>query len=330
MPDLEDGSLSWSFIWNVCEDFRKEHHIPSEEAVVLLTDLPNEGNWFASGLENEKRDFFVRTDEKDWKKYVEAPWIYPTASELASIILVIGGFKNLYEIERIAHRHSRGCIFDFCQLKEDIRLRLRTADICQDCRSELIRRNIDSSLLRQVFALMEGIRGQMLFRERLTILNEPSRMIVDCIKKTLYFPDFGNITIEFNAQQMMIYHFFLNHPQGIYFSDLPNYRDELKQLYMEYKGAVMLTTIINEIDDIVNPNVRKQIEKYDQAVNKIIEKPNTSLSAIISKINKKIEAKIDSRIKDKYCILTERSHKISLNQELISFTTKLFLPGLSR
>ena len=337
--DMDDEFISWSSIWAHCKEYRDEHHVPEEDAVVILTDLPNKKNWFSSGLEDEKKNFFVRTDEKDWSKYVEAPWIYPTASELASIALALGSFTNLDQIKDIAHDPSRGCIFDYCKNKYDIRLRLRTADICMECRNKLTELKVDPSLLRQVFAIMEGIRVQMLFRERLNILDKPSSIVIDCRNKTLKFPEFGNITLQFNEQQMMIYHFFLNHPKGIYFIDLTNHKDELKQLYMEYKGTVLLTEIMNDIENLINQKEKTKkeikqlekmkkekmkIEKYDLAVENIIGQSNSALSSIISSINKIITKNIDPSIKDKYCILIDKKHKIALDQNLISFINNLY------
>ena len=331
--DIEDEFLSWPLIWWNCDKFRSENHILPEEAVVILTDLSIDGNWFSSGLVDEKRNFFVRTDEEDWKNYVEAPWIYPAASELASIELAMGGFKNLKEIEDMAHREKpRGCIFDFCGDKHDIRLRLRTADICLECRNKLEELEVDPPLLFQVFAIMEGVRSQMLFRERMEILEIYSRMIVDQDKHYLYFPDLGNISVKLDAQKMMVYHFFLNHKEGISFSDLRYYKNELYELYLKYSNTINLAKLENEFVKLLNPGEKEKIEekgkRIKHSVDRILEQePFPKLSSIISKINKLLKANIDSKIVKDYCINeSDELHIIKIDRDYVKFQDRNHKP----
>ena len=88
-------------------------------------------------------------------------------SAIVSHYLLKGIFNTLVQeagIDWISlwHRKPRGCFFDFCEVKEDLNLKLRTADICGDCLSVFQSIGIPDSLLAQTVTMMESTRRQAL------------------------------------------------------------------------------------------------------------------------------------------------------------------------
>src|SRR5262249_59145376 len=60
--------------------------------------------------------------------------------------------------DEVWHQKSRGCFFDFCAYKEDLSIKLRTADICGDCMQIFRSVGIPDALLKQTVAIMEASR----------------------------------------------------------------------------------------------------------------------------------------------------------------------------
>lgn len=295
------SELTWTKIWQQCDLYREQHKLQDDEAVILLTDIPNDQNWFSSGLVDGNRNFFVHTSH--WEQFIESSSVYPIASELALIILAIGGFTDLDELEAIAHLEPKGCMFDFCGRKEQIRIRLRTADVCPDCREYLKRKNVEPAILRQAFAIIEGVRGQMLFRERLDILNEPSPVFVDGITRSIHFTGIGNLKIKLDPKHLTVYHFFLKHEEGVAYRNMKEHVKELQQIYTKYADVDILEGIPDEINILVRTE-------------------NNNLSTIVSDINKALRSAIDERIVSQYLIMgpNGRRKKVMLNRKLVSYS----------
>jgi hypothetical protein len=49
-----------------------------------------------------------------------------------------------YHLLDLAHEETRGCVFDFCELRADIDIKLQTMDICEPCRGKLAALRIDA------------------------------------------------------------------------------------------------------------------------------------------------------------------------------------------
>ena len=130
-------------ILNECEAFRKYNDIGDDEIVILLTEKANILNWFSYGDEN--KNVFIHTSE--WDFYLDCNRSFPIAHQVASNILQVILFKNMSDLKNHLHiDESRGCINDFCMDKKDIRLKMKTADICTDCQDLLIERSFPNDI----------------------------------------------------------------------------------------------------------------------------------------------------------------------------------------
>lgn len=58
-----------------------------------------------------------------------------------------------------------------------------------------------------------------------------------------------------------VYLLFLNHPEGIMFKYLPDYREELAQIYVKLKPYGMSDRVIQSIEDVTNPLLNSINEK---------------------------------------------------------------------
>ena len=58
-----------------------------------------------------------------------------------------------------------------------------------------------------------------------------------------------------------VYLLFLNHPEGILFKDLPNYRHELTEIYGKLRPGGLTERALQSIEDVTNPLLNSINEK---------------------------------------------------------------------
>lgn len=97
-----------------------------------------------------------------------------------------------------------------------------------------------------------------------------------------------------------VYLLFLNHPEGIAFKNLPDYRQELCAIYNKVRPWGLTDRAIRSIEDVTNP-----------VLNSINEK--------CARIRKVFLSLLDSRMAENYCIRGKRGEakRISLPRELV-------------
>jgi len=293
--------LPWSYIFGKCQEFRKENRIKKEELVVLFTDYKNKRNFFSAWDPSGIRNFFITTSM--WGLFTDADSQYPIISELASLPLALAAFDNMEEMEKWGHEKPRGCAFDYCKNKTDVRLRLRTGDICPDCNDLIKRRGIDSAVAKQIFKIFDVVREQALYRDRFSIVREPSRLNVNMIRQELIFTDIGNTSVHLGPKEMTLYCLILNHSDGIYFKEMIDHKKELITLYKKFSNYAEIAILENRVKALA-------------------ENKEKILSELVSRINRKIKHHLGEEIAAFYGIKQGRGakHVIPLNRDKVSYT----------
>ena len=87
-----------------------------------------------------------------------------------------------------------------------------------------------------------------------------SRLVVtkDC---RILLPDYNNMEIKMEPLAKAVYLLFLNHPEGIMFKCLPDYREELTKLYDRLKPLGLSDKALQSIEDVTNPLLNSINEK---------------------------------------------------------------------
>jgi hypothetical protein len=257
----------------------------------LLTEYENEDFWFSSWESSGKRNFFVKTS--DWEDLIKADPCYPIIYELVSIPLILAAFNNIEDAINKSHNHPRGCVFDFCDDKIDVQLRLRTADICQECSELLIERETDPVTIKQVFETLESIRSQMLFRERFRLTRSISPLQIDARQRKLRFKDIGNLELKPGPRELAVYIFFMNHQEGVIFKQIEAHREEISYLYRQISVTDIESRIINTIDAM-------------------LDHTNNTMHELVSKINDLIKNNIGVEAAKEYIIQGKKGEKFSI------------------
>ena len=297
---VEVPTLSWDMFFAACIDYRTKHQIPEKDIVILLTDFSNDKNWFA-GIDSTMKNYFIQSS--NWHHYFgnSIDSRFPIAYEIVIWLLRSQMFQNRQEIMDGVHKGSSGCMMDFCENKKEIVLKMRTADICNDCLKVIQLKEVDRPFARQVLDTMDGIRQHMMFRERSEFLNSPSKMEIRGFMKRIFLKDLGDLEMQLNPKEKTIYLFFLKHPEGVRIVDLIDHKTEISHFY---------ETFTNSYDT-------SQIE---QAINLLLDPTEGNINQVFSRIRAKFKSAVGTRLSNLYTIEGNPGEpfKINLNRELVS------------
>jgi hypothetical protein len=155
--DLDQaGAIAMNTPFEKLKAIRTAKDLDEAEFIALFTISPNEGSWFGALDRENIRNGFGHVDDFSWATSAPASFI--------SAAFILQGLFNSFisaaglDWEAFWHNHPRGCLFDFCENKSDLNLKLRTADICGDCMVVLREIGIPDALLLQAIQIMDAGR----------------------------------------------------------------------------------------------------------------------------------------------------------------------------
>jgi hypothetical protein len=277
-PPQKIYSLSWNDIFEKCRAYRLEHDIGDDEFVVLLTEYGNEFNWFSAANPKGTRDMFVQTS--NWDFFLGSDQRYPVAYQLSTGILKQLIFRDYKDLQSCWHEQPRGCMMDFCRDKKEITFKMRTGDICHDCLDLFHKRGVNHDVVAQVFDIIDGIRTQMMYKDRFVVRRNPPQMHIVGRNKKMIFPEMGDLQLSLNPLEKTVYLFFLNHPEGVELNFVQDYRAELETIYSGLSNSDNRALIQSRIDDLVNHPLSNSLsEKISRIKRKLIELLGESIAS---------------------------------------------------
>lgn len=126
-----------------------------------------------------------------------------------------------------------------------------------------------------------------------------SRLVITKDYRIL-LPDYNDIEVKMEPLVKAVYLLFLNHPEGIIFKEMADYREELLNIYKKLKPMGLSKRTIQSIEDVTNP-----------LLNSINEKCARIRSAFVKEF--------DEGLAKNYYVTGERAEakKISLPRDLV-------------
>ena len=242
---------SWDQLFSAIAIYKREKKIDNNDFVFLLTNHYNDKNWF-SFLGDSMRTGFIHTDDWPWFFGNGTDIRYPISYEVSAWILRGLMYSNQKEILSGLHKKSIGCLNDFCKNKNEITIKMRTSDVCDECMKVIKNKDVEPYYLNQIFGIMDGIRSNLLFRRRIEIMNNASRIKIDLEVKKIFLLDFGNLDIRLNPKELSLYLLFILHKKGIALNSLIDYEEELFGLYQKISGRSNIIEMQNTIRLLVN------------------------------------------------------------------------------
>jgi hypothetical protein len=246
-PNVNENTVfTFKDLFYLCGFFRTTKDKSDKDFVVLLTSHENEYNWFSA---TEHRNIFVHTE--DWEILTKKENKFGIAYQVIENIFqsLIGSSHEVTQASPNVHFKPIGCINDFCQDKETVVLKLKTADICQDCINAAHEQGVSNNSLLVFQSVLESLSAK--FRA-LNVQNlvEPEPVL---ISKN------GEITIgkkEINLEplQKTLFIFFLTHVDGEILDNLPEYEDDFFKIYSKVKKGAERSKIKNLTANYLSPD----------------------------------------------------------------------------
>ena len=87
-----------------------------------------------------------------------------------------------------------------------------------------------------------------------------SRMVITR-EYRIVLTDYHDMEIKMEPLVKAVYLLFLRHPEGILFKQLPGYREELTQIYVQLKPTGLSDRALQSIEDVTNPLLNSINEK---------------------------------------------------------------------
>jgi hypothetical protein len=278
--------------------------------VILLTNERNENNYFGY-CDNFVKNVFIQCS--NWNFIFGEEEFNPTLAisyEVIAWTLRSLIFRHKGELKIYVNQISKGCIMDMCKDKKDISFKMRTGDISPAILELIRKKEINPSITNQLFNGMDKIRSGIIFRERIGVTKNETRLRVreKRTKWELVLVDFGNLPVNFSPLELTIYMVFLSQPGGI---KLQNFGDEN---VVEFKN-IFRSVYFSKDDDIINHLISTYTGNNRGKL--LIEN--------LTNINKKLIQLLPSTIVNKYIVLGKKNenYKISLNRDLVDLTSVL-------
>ena len=159
-------------------------------------------------------------------------------------------------------------------------------------------------MMSEVQKLVERLRQSGVGEIALQRLFKPTQQLsrIHVRYGRIFLPDYNNMEIKMHPLSKAIYLLYLRHREGIMFSYLPDYRNELLHLYGLISGRDNLEDIRRSIDDVTDPT-------------------RNSINEKCSRIKQAFLREFDDSIARNYYITGERGEakKILLPREMVTW-----------
>jgi hypothetical protein len=265
--------LSPQKIFSSIENFRNTeiNKIKKDEFIVLLSELRHSENWFSMGanaIDETSRNIYVNTSI--WSELLELEKVSAIVHEIMANIMQQLMFDDYADLDKHVHKEPIGCFNDFCGNIEDVKINMRTADVCEGCQNIIEKKDISRSIFIQVMETLEHVRKNMLAIQRFNRSIRDSRIEINKVGNFLAV-DINNQLIKFPPREKAVYHFFLDRSlsEGLLTNDLYKHKDKLIALYKLYARPT-------------------DHDKAENIVDKIIDTGENAFSEITSKIRKEL------------------------------------------
>lgn len=160
-----EESFEWEIFFDACNNYRQKHNIPSDDYLIVLTNLRDCKNWFSSfSMKRGNRTAFIHS--QNWENFIFCEPKYPIAYSILENVIQSKCYEELGEIffTENVHDNTRGCMNDMCGWKSDITFKMRTGDICTDCIS-LLENIYENKVIVQIIEFFEFFRKNMVFNK---------------------------------------------------------------------------------------------------------------------------------------------------------------------
>ena len=102
--------------------------------------------------------------------------------------------------------------------------------------------------------------GQRILEDLIQPEEKLSRLVITSDYR-IFLPDYQNMEINMEPLVKAVYFLFLRHPEGLLFKELPDYRKELTEIYLQLKPNGLTDRVRKSIKDVTDPTLNSINEK---------------------------------------------------------------------
>ena len=277
-------------------EFREDRE---HSLVILLNPYGNDHNYFCGPSPERSNVAFIQTTHYATETLTARH--VPVAYELFASAMRFRAFNVPDYQDRFVHMKDRGCMNDFFSEIKNIRLKILSADICDDCFAHVAGQQINPLFIDHVFKGFETVRAQ---QNSFTRARRERRILgVSAGMKYLTFESIGS-QVSLAPKEMSLYKFYMNHPDGVAYNEICDHREALFSLYEQHYQQV------HSDDATVDQEKRKE------AINVVLDRwcmQDDDLTQTVSKINRKIKQAVTEALAKPHQIIGNRGGVRKIN-----------------
>lgn len=124
---------------------------------------------------------------------------------------------------------------------------------------------------KQAYKLQE-LGVPMVILENILHQNDRYSKLVITKEYEILLPDYNNMIIKMEPIVKAVFILFLRHPEGLMFKELPDYREELTEIYLKLKPNGLTERAKKSIEDVTDPTLNSINEKCARIRSAFIDK----------------------------------------------------------
>jgi len=136
-------------------------------------------------------------------------------------------------------------------------------------------------LVKEIKERIEKLRligiGEMAIKSVLMPTPKLSRVLINK-EYRIFLPDYNNMEIVLYPLPKAVFFLFLKHPEGIIFKCLPDFKDELTDIYMRISNRERIDDVKKSINDVTDPTKNAINEKCSRIREAFIKEFDESLA----------------------------------------------------
>lgn len=137
--------------WNI---FSKRFSLDSGKYIIYITEKAFSDNWFS----HEQSQYAI-ISTNTWEEHFSPPSLNVYLMyQIAQATINFAADLSEVMIRRMAHDRPKGCMFDLCKYKEEIKLGMKVEIICPECKNVLREYGINENALSSVEKIIEYVR----------------------------------------------------------------------------------------------------------------------------------------------------------------------------
>ena len=137
-----------------------------------------------------------------------------------------------------------------------------------------------NNLVEEVKVTVQKLKDLGMTEKGITTLLHSEQPLVKLIVSKNYRIYLGDCRVEVRMEPIVkaVYLLFLKHPEGILFKRLPDYREELTEIYLKLKPYGMTDRTLQSIEDVTNPTLNSINEKCSRIKAAFLEHVDDSIA----------------------------------------------------